>query len=59
MCTYMSLHCILVQLQVLLRGSLLHELRAELIDLVSAASHTISQHIHTASLLLHLHLQTL
>lgn len=57
--TYMSLHGVLVQLQVLFGGSLLHELRAELIDLVSAPGHSVCHHLRTASLLLQLQLQTL
>lgn len=56
---YMSLHGVLVQLQVLFRGSLLHELGAELIDLVSAPGHSVCQHLRTASLLLQLQLHTL
>lgn len=57
--SYMSLHGVLVQLQVLFGGSLLHELRAELIDLVSAPGHSVCHHLRTASLLLQLQLQTL
>ncbi len=58
-CTYMSLHGVLVQLQVLFGGSLLHELGAELIDLVSAPGHSVCQHLRTTSLLLQLQLHTL
>lgn len=57
--TYMSLHGILVQLQVLFGGSLLHELGAELIDLVSAPGHPVCHHLHTAFLLLQLQLHPL
>lgn len=56
---YMSLHGILVQLQVLFRGSLLHELRAQLINLVSAAGHSVCHHLRAALLLLELQLHAL
>lgn len=58
-CMYMSLHGVLVQLQVLLGGPLLHELRAQLIDLVSAPGHSVRHHFRTAFLLLQLQLHTL
>lgn len=59
MCTYMSLHGVLIQLQVLFGGPLLHELRAELIDLVSASGHSVCQHLRAAFLLLQLQLHSL
>lgn len=58
-CVYMSLHGILVQLQVLFRGSLLHELRAQLINLVSAPGHSVCHHLRTAFFLLQLQFRTL
>lgn len=59
MCTYLSLQGALVQLQVLFGGSLLHELRAQLVDLVSAAAHAVRHHLGAALLLLQLQLQAL
>lgn len=58
-CTYLSLQGALVQLQVLFGGSLLHELRAQLVNLVSGASHAVSHHLRAALLLLQLQLQAL
>lgn len=55
----MSLHAVLVQLQVLLGGSLLQELGAELVNLVAAAAHSVRQHLPAALLLLELQLQAL
>lgn len=55
----MSLHGVLVQLQVLFGGPLLHELRAELIDLISTPGHPVCQHLHTAFLFLQLQLHAL
>lgn len=53
-CAYLSLHGILVQLQVLFGGSLLHQLGAQLIDLVSAPAHSVCQYLQAASLFLQL-----
>lgn len=53
-CAYLSLHGSLVQLQVLFGGSLLHQLGAQLIDLVSAPAHSVCHYLQAASLLLQL-----
>ena len=57
--TYVSLHGGLVQLQVLLGGPLLQQLRAQRVDLVPAAVDPVHQHLGVALLLLQLHLQPL
>lgn len=53
-CACLSLHGSLVQLQVLFGGSLLHQLGAQLIDLVSAPAHSVCHYLQAASLLLQL-----
>lgn len=57
-CAYLSLHGVLVQLQVLLGGSLLHQLGAQLIDLVSAPGRSLRHDLQAASLFLQLQVCT-
>lgn len=56
---YMSLHGSFVQFQVLLRRSLLHELGAQLINLVSASGHSVRHYLYGAFLFIQLYLRTL
>lgn len=58
-CTYLSLQGALVQLQVLFGGSLLHEFRAQLVNLIPAATHAVRHHLGAALLFLQLQLQAL
>lgn len=53
-CAYLSLHGIFVQLQVLFGGPFLHQLGAQLIDLISAPAHSVCHDLHAASLFLQL-----